>query len=101
MGLDGVELVVSIEEAFNIELTDAEAQEIRTAQQLCDLVARKVNAIDPKLCHTQQAFLVMHDSDLIVPPGTALSLEQVRLKVRDIVAEALGIRRTSMTTPIS
>lgn len=40
--LDMVELVVSIEEEFNIEVDDDEAEKINTAQQVIDFVKSKL-----------------------------------------------------------
>jgi acyl carrier protein len=38
MGLDGVELVMSFEEAFGIELKDEEVTETRTPRMVIDLI---------------------------------------------------------------
>ncbi len=45
--MDLVELAMAIEERFEITISDAEAEEIRTIGELCDCVARKT-ALDPK-----------------------------------------------------
>jgi len=41
MGLEAVELVMSVEENFGIEITDAEAAAIETVGQLADAIAVK------------------------------------------------------------
>lgn len=43
MGLDGVELIMAIEEEFNIEIPNEEAERIRTAGDLCELAIRLMN----------------------------------------------------------
>ncbi len=40
MGLDSVELVLHVEEEFDIEVSDEAAEQTRTVQQLHDLVLR-------------------------------------------------------------
>lgn len=42
MGLESVELVLATEDAFGIEITDAEAEKIFTAGDLCDCVIAKL-----------------------------------------------------------
>ncbi len=70
MGLDGVELILAIEEYFGISITDPEAEQIRTPRDLIAVVARKVQISNEKTCATQKAF---HDlrrvlrSDFKVP----------------------------------
>ncbi len=56
MGLDGVELIMSIEEAFGISITDEEAGNIRTPRQLINVVVRKLETTDRQVCATQRAF---------------------------------------------
>lgn len=38
MGLDSVELLISFENYFNIQVPDKEAEEIRTVQEMVDCV---------------------------------------------------------------
>lgn len=59
MGLDAVEVVMAIEEAFGIQIADEEAEKTRTPRQLCELVARKVHALDSDVCLTQRAFYML------------------------------------------
>lgn len=42
MGLDTVELLLTVEEAFNIKITDAEAAEMRTVGALNHFIAKQV-----------------------------------------------------------
>jgi hypothetical protein len=46
MGLDAVEIIVGWENAFGINLSDAEVFELRTPRQAIDLIAAKVGASD-------------------------------------------------------
>ncbi|MDF5708099.1 MAG: acyl carrier protein [Nostoc sp. S4] len=41
--LDGTELLMAIEEEFNIEISDAEAETIRTVQELVNFISFKLN----------------------------------------------------------
>jgi hypothetical protein len=56
MGLDGVELVMAVEEAFAIVIEDAEAEKMRTPRDLIAHIASKVGCVDQKHCATQRAF---------------------------------------------
>jgi acyl carrier protein len=44
--LDRVEIVMDTEEAFRIEISDAEAEEVQTVAQLVDLVEKLLQAVD-------------------------------------------------------
>ena len=56
MGLDGVEIVMKVEETFGISIDDAEAGQIATPGQLIDLVLSKVGRTVDDACLTQRAF---------------------------------------------
>ena len=56
MGLDGVEIVMKVEEAFGITIDDAEAGKITTPGQLIELVLSKVGRTVDEACLTQRAF---------------------------------------------
>jgi acyl carrier protein len=56
MGLDGVEIVMKVEEAFGISIDDGEAGKIATPGQLIDLVLSKVGRTVDEACLTQRAF---------------------------------------------
>ena len=50
MGLDAVELIMGVEEAFDIEIPDEEAPTIRTVGQMYALVLRKLALIEARPC---------------------------------------------------
>ncbi|MGA2544862.1 MAG: hypothetical protein ABSG78_25205 [Verrucomicrobiota bacterium] len=56
MGLDGVEIVMAVEEAFDITLLDKETEKVRTPGDLIELVMAKVGRSDVAVCLTQRAF---------------------------------------------
>lgn len=56
MGLDGVEIVMKVEDAFGITIDDGEAGKIATPGQLIDLVLSKVGRTVDEACLTQRAF---------------------------------------------
>lgn len=56
MGLDAVEIVMAVEDAFDIRLEDREVEKVRTPGQLIELVLEKVRVSDSTVCLTQRAF---------------------------------------------
>lgn len=56
MGLDGVELVMAVEENFAIVIEDADAEKMRTPRDLIAHIVSKVGCVDRTHCATQRAF---------------------------------------------
>ena len=56
MGLDIVELILAIEDAFQIHIHDEEAGDVRTMGDLHNLVVGKLPGQDSKRCLTSAAF---------------------------------------------
>jgi hypothetical protein len=56
MGLDGVEIVMRIEETFGIEIPDKIAQQILTPAALVDFIAANVPCEPTEECLSQQLF---------------------------------------------
>ena len=56
MGLDIVELVLAIEDGFQIHIADEEASTISTVGELHDLIIAKLKGQEAKLCLTSAAF---------------------------------------------
>jgi acyl carrier protein len=56
MGLDGVELVMGIEERFGISINDAEAEACQTPADLIEVVIGKLQISDEPTCVSQRAF---------------------------------------------
>ncbi len=56
MGLDAVEIVMEVEEAFGITLEDSEVENISTPRDLIDLIMTKVGKTASAGCLTQRAF---------------------------------------------
>jgi acyl carrier protein len=72
MGLDLVELVVRIEDAFGIAIPDKVATELTTPRKVTDYVLTQVNASDESSCLSQQAFYFLRKHFVMVldiPPG--------------------------------
>jgi acyl carrier protein len=59
MGLDGVELVMAMEEGFGVTITDAEAQVCDTPAMVIDLIFGKLQASDERVCVSQRAFYLL------------------------------------------
>lgn len=56
MGLDAVEILMDVEDAFDICLEDADAVKLLTPRHLIDAVQAKVAHVDASVCPTQRAF---------------------------------------------
>jgi len=59
MGLDGVELVRSIEEGFGVTISDAEAEVCLTPTSVIDLVYGKLRTSDEQVCVSQRGFYLL------------------------------------------
>ncbi len=59
MGLDGIELIMAIEEQFGIELSDDEAVETSTPADLIAVILNKVQMADSATCMTRRAFYAL------------------------------------------
>jgi hypothetical protein len=59
MGLDAVELVMAVEEKFNISIADEEASKVVSVGDLKQLVRSKLNIADTDGCLTQRAFYLI------------------------------------------
>jgi len=56
MGLDAVEIVLAVEDAFDIHIEDAEAEKLLTPRRLIDFIQTKVSSTTTTFCLTQRAF---------------------------------------------
>lgn len=56
MGLDSVELLLAVEDAFQIHIEDHEAGGVSTVGDLYNLVVTKLQGQDSKRCLTSAAF---------------------------------------------
>jgi hypothetical protein len=56
MGLEGIEILMEVEEAFDISIEDSEAERSSTPGELIDVVMSKVAHADAAGCLTQRAF---------------------------------------------
>jgi hypothetical protein len=82
MGMDGVEIVMRVEDAFEVCIKDSEARELLTPAELIDLVMSKVGRTTHASCLTQRAFHRLRASLMrhgyiprrLIRPDTQLSL---------------------------
>src|SRR5687768_10620322 len=56
MGMDGVEIVMAVEDAFDIRIEDAEAETLVTPRQLIELIQAKVTNVETSVCLSHRAF---------------------------------------------
>jgi hypothetical protein len=62
MGMDSVELVLAVEEAFDITIGDEEATNIRTVGELLDVIMGKLQSSERSMCESQRSFHVLRRS---------------------------------------
>ncbi len=79
MGLDGVMIVMSVEDTFGIKITDLEASKLRTPVLLSAFVAKRVQALPDELCITQQIYYRLRRAFRTTIPALA---PDVRLESR-------------------
>ncbi len=62
MGLDGVEIIMAVEDAFDIQIEDAAAAKMVTPRLLIDYVLGKITTTTATVCLTQRAFNLLRKS---------------------------------------
>lgn len=77
MGLEAVELVIAMEETFDITISDAEAERTFTPKDATHLIASKLEISQQPQCLTQTAFYFLREK--VVNGCHALSRPQVRI----------------------
>ena len=77
MGLDGVELVMEIEDEFGISIPDEEAEKLETPRMVADWVCSKLAMTDEATCQSQRAFHLLRRSlvELLGLPRRAVRLD--------------------------
>jgi hypothetical protein len=109
MGLDAVELVMSVEEIFGIDLPDQDAATLTTPRKLIDYVCARVGATSRERCISQRSFYRVRRilaaasgaSAREIGPGTHLETllpVQARRRLWASLASQIGLRRT-LTRP--
>lgn len=91
MGLDGVEIVISCEEEFGVELTDFEVETFLTPRDMIECIWRKIRGRetgDSTACRTQAAFYRLRR--VIV---NAWDVPRTSVKPDSAVAGLLGNRK--------
>jgi acyl carrier protein len=61
MGLEGVELVMALEEGFGVAISDAEAEACVTPVAIVNLIFGKLRASDEHVCVSQRAFYLLRN----------------------------------------
>lgn len=84
MGLDGVELVMALEESFGVTITDAEAESCITPAAVTALIFGKLRASDQRACVSQRAFYLLRQG-LIQTLGVARRSVGLSADIRSFV----------------
>ncbi|MDH3346486.1 MAG: hypothetical protein OEM02_00100 [Desulfobulbaceae bacterium] len=61
MGLEGVELIMALEEYFGVEIEDNEAEYLTTPRLVGDLIFTKIQKSDEYFCQSQRAFYALRN----------------------------------------
>ncbi|MGJ8716231.1 MAG: phosphopantetheine-binding protein [Maribacter stanieri] len=80
MGLDSVELVMSVEEKFGIRIPDAECEKIYTVQDFANAVYPKIIKHPSEKCLSQIIFYKIRDSIKSVNPTNDLITPDSKIK---------------------
>lgn len=89
MGLDGVEIVMSVETEFGISISDAEAEVMQTPRDLIRVVCEKVGAVDGGVdsCAAQVAFHRVRAA-LVEVAGCERAEVRLDAQLRDLLPKA-------------
>jgi hypothetical protein len=87
MGLDGVELVMAVEEKFGISISDEEAQNALTVGDLKRLVRAKLDSADSATCLTQRAFHLIRKK-ATAEFGLARTILRPDTRLEDVIPRA-------------
>lgn len=110
MGLDGVEIVMEVEDHFGITIPDSQSAAVRTVQDLLDIINSRVNAAANVVCPTLPAFLTVRrevrefvqQPDLRLRPSTAIADVipwSRRVEFWGRIAELVGTQRPALRRP--
>jgi hypothetical protein len=61
MGLDSVELLVTVENHFGINIPDREAEQIRTVHDFASCIAKYISISSDSKCKSQMLFYILRD----------------------------------------
>lgn len=94
MGLESVEIVLTVEERFCISLPDAECEGVRTISELVDAVIRQLPPLEPigsdaDAEHTAYRTRVLNEIREIVAEQIRIPIETIRPESRFV--QDLGI----------
>ena len=88
MGMDGVEIVMDVEDHFGISIQDSEAGQVRTVGDLVSLVHARISTAQREYCPTLPAFLTLRKVTRAICGD-----ETLRFRPRDAVANILNPRQ--------
>ena len=84
MGLDGVELIIAVEDEFQIAIEDAEAEKCVTVQKLVELVYSRLRHTKTEPCLSQQGFYVVRKALMDILP-VKRSMIKPDTKLEDLI----------------
>lgn len=80
MGLDSVELVMTVEEKFGIRIPDAECEKIYTVQDFADAVYSKITKYPAENCLSQTIFYKIREAVKSIKPTNDLITPESKIK---------------------
>ncbi len=110
MGMDGVELLMAVEEHFGISIRDDEVAEIRTVGELVAIVDGRLKAAQTSVCSLLPAFLrlrtaaraVVNNNQLHIRPSMRLVdvlTSSQRRRLWTVIRDDLSLRASALRLP--
>lgn len=84
MGLDGVELIMEVEEAFGINIPDEMATDMLTVQNMINYIADHVPTILQEKCQTQQIYYKLRRAFCNLIPALIVDF-RLQTKIKDVL----------------
>jgi len=84
MGLDIVELIMDVEDAFGFKIPDEEATRILTVQDLVNYISEHVSTVSQETCQTQRIYYRLRRGFCCQVPALAGDLRP-QTKIKDIL----------------
>lgn len=101
MGLDSVELLMDVEDSFNIQIPDSESEQINTVQDFADSVYQKISIVESNKCLSQRLFYNLKNTFQEVEINNNSITPNTRIKELLLDADNLKSKWTELQKQLS